>query len=72
MIIAKDGKLLRPDRSRKNERSKKMRITIYEFAALFSLLAVGYAAGWFKSLWDKETDYRLAEKNSLLTEEEQN
>lgn len=50
-----------------------MRITIYEFAALFSLLAVGYAAGWcFKSLWDKETDYRLAEKKSLLTEEEQN
>lgn len=34
-----------------------MRITIYEFAALFSLLAVGYAAGWcFKGLWDKEMD----------------
>lgn len=32
-----------------------MRITLYEFAALFSLLAVGYAAGWyFKGLWNKE------------------
>ena len=34
-----------------------MRITFYEFAALFSLLAVGYAAGWcFKGLWDREMD----------------
>lgn len=32
-----------------------MRITIHEFAALFSLLVIGYAAGWcFKGLWDKE------------------
>ena len=50
-----------------------MRITIYEFAALFSLLAVGYAAGWcFKGLWDKEVNYRLSEEQSSLTEEEQN
>ena len=50
-----------------------MGMSLYEFMALFSLIAVGFAAGWcFKSLWDKETDYRLAEKNSLLTEEEQN
>lgn len=40
-----------------------MRITIYELAALFSLLAVGYAAGWcFKGLWDKETDSRKDDK----------
>lgn len=40
-----------------------MKITVYEFAALFSLLAVGYAAGWcFKGLWDRETDGRKADK----------
>ncbi len=40
-----------------------MRISLYELCALFSLLAVGYAAGWcFKGLWDKEVDERLADK----------
>lgn len=40
-----------------------MKMTIHEFFALFSLLAVGYAAGWcFKGLWDKETDGRKDDK----------
>lgn len=40
-----------------------MGINIYEIIALFSLLAVGYAAGWcFKGLWDKALDDRFIEK----------
>lgn len=39
-----------------------MRINLYEFLALFSLLAVGCAAGWcFKGVWEKEVGSMLAD-----------
>lgn len=48
-----------------------MRISIYEFLALFSLFAAGCAAGWcFKGVWDKEVDYIRAEKRLCPDEEE--
>ncbi len=47
-----------------------MKINLYEFFALSSLLAVGYAAGWcFKGLWRKAKDERLAEKYSDITDQ---
>ena len=40
-----------------------MGMSLYEFMALFSLIAVGFAAGWcFKGVWKKEIDSILAER----------